>query len=486
MSLIVPTEYQQRVMLIPEDFDIAMLGGRGGGKSYGLAFLALQHVAQYGKDAAVLYVRRSHGELMEWIKTARDLFSAAFPESSFNAHKGVFSFGSGATVEANQLETLAQSWGKFQGRSFTLILVDEAGLWPDVNDVVDRLRSNLRGPAHMKTRMALAGNPGNVGHLSLVSRFVNGSAAWTPHVDQQTGLKFIRAPSTYRDNDRIDRAAYAEQLRIASGGDPARLRAWADGEFSDAVSDIFFAGALGEHNRFDADTFDRVPHGATPLIAVDFGGRAPTAAYLGARLRRPLQMPDGRILPADSLLVLDEWCNAVDGRPNDGDGRDVYEQAEAIGRLAERWNVAARGVIDDSAYNRHGGRERSSIASMFADVGVRLQRAHKTRRLDSLERTRVMFAAALESPMTRPTLLVSDRCTYFWSTVPHLVCDAKNVSEIADGSPDHGLDAVRYLLSGFDVGRVVQRSWNDAAPPRGRGFDPVRHFDPERMGEVRV
>jgi len=36
-------EFQQRALTMPEEVDLFLGGGRGGGKSYALAFLALRH-----------------------------------------------------------------------------------------------------------------------------------------------------------------------------------------------------------------------------------------------------------------------------------------------------------------------------------------------------------------------------------------------------------------------------------------------------------
>ena len=45
--------FQARVLEVPEDFDLALLGGRGGGKSFTLMLLALRHCDQYKAQARV-------------------------------------------------------------------------------------------------------------------------------------------------------------------------------------------------------------------------------------------------------------------------------------------------------------------------------------------------------------------------------------------------------------------------------------------------
>lgn len=40
---IAPNAFQSRVLELPEEVDLFLGGGRGGGKSWALAFLALRH-----------------------------------------------------------------------------------------------------------------------------------------------------------------------------------------------------------------------------------------------------------------------------------------------------------------------------------------------------------------------------------------------------------------------------------------------------------
>ena len=117
-----PTLFQQQVLQVPEGVDIALDGGRGGGKSVACAYLILQHVMQYGVQASVLYVRQSFSGLRDFERTALNLFKAADPELTHNIKDGIFRFSNGAVVELNQVTTVAQSYAsKLQGRSFSLI-----------------------------------------------------------------------------------------------------------------------------------------------------------------------------------------------------------------------------------------------------------------------------------------------------------------------------------------------------------------------------
>ncbi len=47
---IAPTPFQRRVLLIPEEYDLFLGGGRGGGKSYSFIFMAIRHAEQHGQN----------------------------------------------------------------------------------------------------------------------------------------------------------------------------------------------------------------------------------------------------------------------------------------------------------------------------------------------------------------------------------------------------------------------------------------------------
>jgi len=83
--------FQERALSVPEEFDLALLGGRGGAKSYTLALLALRHVEQYGPKARVLYVRRSHAGCADFEALCRDLFATIYGTTvRYNAQEGLF------------------------------------------------------------------------------------------------------------------------------------------------------------------------------------------------------------------------------------------------------------------------------------------------------------------------------------------------------------------------------------------------------------
>ena len=52
-----PTEFQKRILEMPESWSLFLGGSRGGGKSVAVAFLVLRHVEKYKKHARPLLIR---------------------------------------------------------------------------------------------------------------------------------------------------------------------------------------------------------------------------------------------------------------------------------------------------------------------------------------------------------------------------------------------------------------------------------------------
>ena len=113
-------EFQQRALALPEEADAFLGGGRGGGKSYALALLALRHVEPYRERARVLYVRQTYKGLADFELLTRELFGMVYGDAaSYNGKEHTWRLPSGAYMELAQLESHAD-YGKYQGRSFTL------------------------------------------------------------------------------------------------------------------------------------------------------------------------------------------------------------------------------------------------------------------------------------------------------------------------------------------------------------------------------
>lgn len=439
------SEFQQKAMMLPEEVDVFLGGGRGGGKSFLEALLALRHVEQYGAKARILYIRRSYKGLADFELVTRELFGQVYGTAArYNGAEHCWRFPNSAYMELGQLETNAD-YAKYQGRSFTLLLVDEGGQYASP-DLLDVLRSNLRAPEGIPIRVVLAANPGGPGHHWIAKRYVFTAAPWKPFYEPKSKRHWVYAPSTFMGNTFIDRDQYRDQLESSCPNDPELLRAWLSGDWA-VNRGAYFASVLDE-DRNAVEPWTEIPQGWRTYLAHDFGSSAPSVTYLVAE--SPGDTVAGRYYPRDSLVLVDELATAKRDRPNEGLGWTVPILAEEIRAMCERWKVKARGVADDAIFAKTGS-GAGSIADEFMRAQVYFSRARKADRIGGWNVMRRLLADAGKPDV--PGLYVSRGCSYFWETVPYLGRDEKRVEDVDSQGPDHGADAARYacLRGGNDM-----------------------------------
>jgi hypothetical protein len=436
------SDYQKRLLCIPEEYDVFEGGGRGGAKSYGMILIALRHVEQYQAKARILYIRQSYKGVADFENLSREVFGLVYGTAArYNAQEHVWRLPGGAYMELGQLETAAD-YQKYQGRSFTLLLVDEAGHYSDPV-LLDRLRSNLRGPKDMLIRMVMAANPGDPGHHWLAQRYVFKSAPWVPFYEEKSKRHWVYAPSTFLDNPFIDQEEYKAQLEASCPTDPELLRAWLEGDWTIARG-AFFSSVI-EEKRNAVDPWQEKPPARGHddweyFLAHDFGVSAPSITYVAAK-SPGVEGPDGRYYPKDSLVLVDELATNEPGSLSKGMGYTVPILAEEIKDLCRQWEIKPRGVADDACFSAQGSGS-GSISDEFRKNGVYFTRAKKGDRRTGWEIMRRMLQDA--GKPDKPGLYVARNCEYFWQTVPYLARDPRKTDDVDTRGPDHGADACRY------------------------------------------
>lgn len=428
--------FQLKLLAAPEELDVFAGGGRGGGKSYGLALLALRHCEQYGDRARVLYLRKTYAGLRDFELVTRELFGMVYGNSArYNGTEHLWRLPNGGYIELGQLED-ASDYAKYQGRSFTLLLIDEAGQYAQP-DLLDLMRSNLRGAKDIPIRVVMAANPGGPGHHWLAKRYVFRAAPWTVFSEERSKRRWLYAPSTFDGNQFIDGEQYRNQLESACPTDPELLRAWLTGDWA-VNRGAYFAMVLDE-SRNAVEPWAEIPDGWDTWLAHDFGSAAPSVTFVFAQ--SPGELHAGRFYPRGSLVLVDELAAVRRDSLNTGLGWNAQTTAEAIRELCERWGIKPQGVADDACFAK-SGHGSGSISDEFARAGVRFQPAKKADRITGWQMMRRLLADA--SKPDRPGLYVSRSCEYFWATVPYLARDQKRVEDVDSSGPDHAADACRY------------------------------------------
>jgi len=431
-------DFQQNLLAAPEELDVFAGGGRGGGKSYGLALLALRHCEQYGDRARVLYIRKSYAGLRDFELVTRELFGMVYgTEARYNGTEHIWKLPNGGYIELGQLETHGD-YAKYQGRSFTLLLIDEAGQYAQP-DLLDIMRSNLRGSKEIPIRVVIAANPGGPGHHWIAKRYVFQAGPWKPFNEDKSKRTWIYAPSTFDKNQFIDREQYRNQLESACPSDPELLRAWMYGDWA-VNRGAYFASVLDEH-RNAVDPWTAMPEQWDTWLAHDFGSSAPSVTYIMAQ--SPGDFHEGKFYPRGSIVLVDELAAVQRDNLNKGLNWTAATTAEAITELCLQWGVPAKGVADDACFAK-AGYSSGSIAEEFARKQVYFTPAKKADRITGWNLMRRLMGDAGKPDV--PGLYISRACTYFWDTLPYLARDQKRVEDLDSTGPDHGADACRYGL----------------------------------------
>jgi hypothetical protein len=467
VQTIEPTDWQARVLALPETFDLALTGGRGGGKSYACLLLALRHVEQYKQNARVLVVRKDFPSLRDLEGEARNLFRTAYGKSlGHNAQEHQFKFPSGAVVRFDQIAG-PEDFFKFQGQSYSLIIVDEAGQYHNPQPL-DMLRSSLRSKAGVPCRLILSANPAGAGHHWILQRHVAGVSPWHVYVDRASQREFITAPSTLADNEHLP-ADYRRQIEAATATDEELRKAWISGDWF--ISRGAYFASVFDENRNVVPAWPDLPGGgnggllpkaarksAIPKrppphmppqparwrfwLTLDHGSAAPCIAYIVAQSPGDFG-PDGRHYPKDSLILLDEVAFVDGGSLNQGLHLTVPRMAEDIVERCRAWGVPPEGVADDAIFARHGS-QQGTIGDEYRKAGVALQPARKGDRLGGWQMMRKLLANAGQPDV--PGLYISERCSYWLKTVPMLPRDERRLEDVDTKAPDHAADATRYGL----------------------------------------
>ena len=223
-----PTEFQKRILEMPEAWSLFLGGSRGGGKSVSVAFLVLRHVEKYKKFARPLIIREGAKAISEMEDVLEQLFTSVYGRGvKMNRADHVIRCPNGAVIELGYLEG-PSSYLKFHGRSFTLLCIEEYAALKN-RTWAEMLKSGLRTPADIPLRTVLTGNPGGMLSAYCQKTYILPQRPWLPF--EVAGETWAQCPSQISDNSHLPEN-YRRTLLAACGNDQALFKAWCNGDWN--------------------------------------------------------------------------------------------------------------------------------------------------------------------------------------------------------------------------------------------------------------
>ena len=476
-----PDTLVAQVMLDLPTSDHGFFGtAKGTGKSTAIVLKCQQMAALQKQDFQCL-ITRSSFQALEEIKTLLlKHLPPTFPGTTYSGADNTFRVGGrDAPFGTIELAYTAQSpieaqrsATRLQGRSKNVIIHDEVGAATSLS-FFDTLMGTLRAPKGVPTQMIMLANPGGPAHSQLKARFWVPAGCPEPNRptrfwsdEYQRHVVFVSAtPDT---NPHLDLNLYRRNCELMAGGDDDLLEALLYSNWGKDIGGAFFSSCWApEKQRFAVKPGQVDIFKAGGFVAMDHGNAAPTVAYLC------LPNPPG--CPKKSLVLADEFYIAglsLGGQRDwlKGSYMPNAEQARALLEWLEPWCEPhghnpgqVKVLMDDAVFNSNGS-SQGSVAGDFKKAGVRVQRAEKmqTKMASGLSVMRSMMAATKKDP-DHPWLLWSTACQGWEATVPSLAKHPRDPDLLADGQPDHALDAARYGVTYFQrkyaVGKSSIRLW---------------------------
>lgn len=439
--------FQQSALSVPRACNLALLGARGGGKTQGTIALIARDLMEYGEDASILIVRRTLRALSDFedelLAVLRDLLDEEF---GYNRSEKILRTASGGKVTLAAIEHEAD-YAKLQGKSFTCVVVEEVTQFRSER-LLRLLRSNLRGPEHVHTRVIYLGNPGGPLHGLIFKRHVQNRQNHIPYVvDDEAWVTIASGPA---DNPFIDLDDYIKRLREACHGNNVLLNQWLYGRWEQGEG-LMWPMFDQEIHVFDLDPITLDPDNFDPVVGCDWGLSAPSVAILGARLLRPLRLNDW-VRPEGSIILLDEVTDLI-GTP--GVDEDLSKSrewvpprlAEKIGARCSGWGVHMPDIVLDNARGLMGNDLKDMFRStgLFSHIGL----PRKGRRSERWVSLGSMLQSTHDNDPQRPHLLVNSRCGFLIHALQNSIRDEKDPDDVADTAhcPDHPLDSATYLIA---------------------------------------
>lgn len=459
--------WQQLALSVPEEYDLVLSGGRGGGKSACIPILIIRDAIRFGPGYRGVVVRKDLlglGKIIDETQAAVTR-TPELRDSKWLKSERTYKFSLGGWLVFHWISD-DRAYGRFQGVDITHLYIDESGQMADPKSIL-KMRSSMRTTDdNVKVRTVLTCNPNNPGSWWHYEHFIRLMQPWVAQFIPLFQKKFVYIHSTLFDNPHIrDKEGYVSQLKASCQFDEAKIQSEVYGSW-DKISGSFFSHVF-DRARLELSWPGRKllerndVSGEDYWLGLDWGTDKPASLQL--YFRAPIQMEwpvsgeDGEaiIIGANSVVKVDEYYSALkdeDGQPqwNKGDFTlTTSKMARYAAELCERNGLTLNQIpvqqrIADAAIGSNHGSEDGSIGYQLEQFGAEFSAGPKGLRSNGWTLMTTMMEAS-GSPV-QAGLYATERCLSFWATIPMLVYDSRNPLDIDSNGPDHTADADRYCL----------------------------------------
>jgi phage terminase large subunit len=408
--------FPKQAEFVNSEIDDLLYGGAAGGaKSTSIMiFAALRRMAHPGSNGIIF--RRTYPQLEKsLILKSRELYPKF--NAIYNESKKVWKFPNGALQHFGYCERDADVYN-FHSDEYHDMCFDEASLMTEfqITYLTSRCRSTL---PNCKPLIRLASNPGNVGHLFLKKRYIEPSKISKTWTDDRTGKTMGFISAKIADNPAILELDPGYIKRLRELGEQKYL-ALAEGSW-----DVFEGAYFDFDMRLGVLPYKRVPDTDTfKFLSLDWGYGEP-ACVLWWEV-----MPSGRIYVYRELYCPKLSNNELGQRILDMSPSN--EKYEYIACDPSIWGKTSE--FKDGA---------ESVQQQIQNVlGQRINMiASNNNRIAGWTKLNEYFQLAGDG---RPWIQISPLCENLIRTLPTMMHDEKNPSDVSKLGEDHACDSLRY------------------------------------------
>lgn len=448
--------------------DVGFGGARGGAKSYAIGGDWLWHDKQFGSNAVGIVFRRERVQLMEFIETAKKIFSLAEEGSGgkwkWHAIDKYFESPNGSRLRFAYLDKDSDA-DIYQGGNFTRVYIEERGTFSRVAPL-NKMRAILRSGTGVPCQMKSTFNPGGVGHqhckedYKLFEKIPKGYDVF----ETEEGITRVFIPSKLADNRYLG-ADYIRSLKAACAGNEALLNAWLNGDWS-VIEGAFFESWNGTHV---VEPF-AIPDDWLRFRTIKWASAKPFSvgwwAVAGNDLTR--RCAEGQELattiPKGALVRYREWYGAKKNQTDVGLKLEAERIAEGVIERTPRGEQIAYTVASPQVFQSDYGptvAERMLMAGLFTMPADDFA-AREIGRSGAWDQLR----ARLVGRDGRPAIFCFNSCADSVRTIPALQHHREKPEEIDDESELAAADDWRFAC--------MSRPWIPVKPqpavPDGLGF----------------